>query len=62
VCTSSHFPILTNSITCWVTISISMTVLNLVVTANKLVVTVLDLDMGLVVDTVIDLFVAVPDS
>jgi hypothetical protein len=44
-------------------ISISMTVLDLVVTANKLVVvTVLDLVMKLVVDTVIDLFIPVLDS
>jgi hypothetical protein len=43
-------------------ISISMTVLNSVVTVNKLVVTVLDLVMKLVVDTVIDLFLSVLDS
>ncbi len=36
-----------------------MTVLNLVVTMNKLVVTVLDLVMKLVVDTVIASFVTV---
>jgi hypothetical protein len=36
-----------------------MTVLNLVVTVNKLVVTVLDLVMKLVVDTVIASFVTV---
>jgi hypothetical protein len=46
----------TNSITCCITISISMTVLDLVVTVNILVVTVLDLVMKLLVDTVIDLF------
>ena len=41
-------------------ISISMTVLDSVVTVNKLVVTVLDSVMKLVgVDTVIDLFVTV---
>ncbi len=39
-----------------------MTVLDLVVTVNKLVVTVLDSVMELVVDTVIDSFVAVLNS
>jgi hypothetical protein len=39
-----------------------MTVLDLVVTVNELVVTVLDSAMGLVVDTVIDSFVMVLDS
>jgi hypothetical protein len=39
-----------------------MTVLNSVVTVNKLVATVLDLVMKSVVDTVIDLFVTVLDS
>jgi hypothetical protein len=39
-----------------------MTVLDLVVTANKLVVTVLDSVMKLEVDTVIDLFITVLDS
>jgi hypothetical protein len=40
-----------------------MTVLDSVVTVNKLVVTVLDLVMkSVVVDTVIDLFVTVMDS
>ncbi len=43
-------------------ISISMTVLDSVVTVNKLVVTVLDLVMKLVVDTVIDSCVTVLDS
>ncbi len=38
-----------------------MTVIDLVVTVNKLAVTVLDLVMGLVVDTEIDLFVTVLD-
>ncbi len=38
-----------------------MTVLDLVVTVNELLVTVLDSVMGLVVDTVIDLFVTVLD-
>ncbi len=38
-----------------------MTVLDSVVTVNKLVVTVLDLVMKLVVDTVIDLFATVLD-
>ncbi len=38
-----------------------MTVLHTVVTVNKSVVTVLDLVMKLVVDTVIDLFVTVLD-
>jgi hypothetical protein len=48
---------------CCITMSISMTVLDSVVTVNKLVVTVLDLVMKLVVvDTVIDLFVTVLDS
>ncbi len=59
VCTCSQFPIPT--ISCCITISIPMTVLDLVVTVNKLVVTVLDLVMGLVVDTVIDSFVTVLD-
>ncbi len=46
-----------------ITISISMTVLDSVVTVNELVVTVPDLVMKLVVvDTVIDLFVTVLDS
>jgi hypothetical protein len=63
VCTCSQFHMPTNSITCCITISISMTVLDLVVTVNKLVVTVPDLVMKLVVvDTVIDLFVTVLDS
>jgi hypothetical protein len=39
-----------------------MTVLNSVVTVNKLVVTLLDSVMGSVVDTVIDSFVTVLDS
>ncbi len=39
-----------------------MIVLDSVVTVNKLVVTVLDLVMGLVVNTVIDTFVTVLDS
>ncbi len=39
-----------------------MTVLDSVVTVNKLVAPVLDLVMGLVVDTVIMLFVTVLDS
>jgi hypothetical protein len=51
-----------NSITCCIRISISMTVLDSVVTVNKVVVTVLDSVMKLVVDTVIDLFVTVLDS
>jgi hypothetical protein len=42
-------------------ISISMTVLNSVVTVSEFLVTVLDLVMKLVVDTVIDLFVTVLD-
>jgi hypothetical protein len=41
--------------------SISMTVLDSVVPVNKFVVTVLDLVMKLVVDTVIGLFVTVLD-
>jgi hypothetical protein len=62
-CTCSQFPMPTNSITCCMTISISMTVLDLVVAVNKLVVTMPDLVMKLVVvDTVIDLFVTVLDS
>jgi hypothetical protein len=62
VCTCSQFPIPTNSITCCITILISMTVLDLVVTMNELVVTVPDLVMKLVVvDTVIDSFVTVLD-
>ncbi len=49
--------------TCCITISISMTVLDSVVTVNELVVTVPDSVMKLVVvDTVIDLFVTVLDS
>ncbi len=44
-----------------ITISISITVLNSVVTVNELVVTVLDSVMKLVVDTVIDLFITVLD-
>ncbi len=52
----------TNSITCCMMISISMTVLDLVVAVNKLVVTVPDSVMKLVVvNTVIDLFVTVLD-
>ncbi len=48
----------TNSITCCITISISVTVLDLVVAVNELVVTVLDLVMKLVVvNTLIDSFV-----
>ncbi len=63
VCTCSQFTILTNFITCCIIISISMTVLDSVVTVNKLVVTLLDSVMKLVVvDTVIDLFVTVLDS
>ncbi len=62
VCTCSQFPIPTNFITCCITISFSMTVLDLVVTVNKLVVTVPDSIMKLVVvDTMIDLFVTVLD-
>ena len=58
VCTCSQFPIPANSITCCVRISISMTMLDLVVTVNKLVVTVPDLVMkSVVVNTVIDSFV-----
>jgi hypothetical protein len=51
------------SITCCIMISISMKVLDLVVTVNELVVTVPDSVMkSVVVDTVIDLFVTVLDS
>ncbi len=39
-----------------------MTVLDLIVTVNEMVVPVLDLVMKLVVDTLIDLFVTVLDS
>jgi hypothetical protein len=59
MCTCSQYSIPTNSITC----CINMTVLDLVVTVNKLVVTVLDWVMKMVVvDTVIDLFITVLDS
>jgi hypothetical protein len=58
VCTCSQFPMPTNSITCCIRISISILVLDLVVAVNKLVVTVPDLVMKLVVvNTVIDSFV-----
>jgi hypothetical protein len=58
VCTCSQFPMPTNSITCCIRISISMTVLDLVVAVNELVVTVPDSVMKLVVvNTVIGLFV-----
>ncbi len=58
VWTCSQFPMPTNSITCCVTISISIIVLDLVIAVNKLVVTVPDSVMKLVVvNTVIDLFV-----
>jgi hypothetical protein len=54
------FPMPTNSTTCCIRISISMTVLDLVVAVNKLVVTVPDSVMkSVVVNTVIDLFVTV---
>jgi hypothetical protein len=61
MCTCSQFPIQTFSITCCITISISMTVLDFVVTVNKLVATVLDSVMKLVVDTVIVAFITVLD-
>ena len=52
-----------NSITCCIMISISMTVLDPVVTVNELVVTVPDsVVKSVVVDNVIDLFVTVLDS
>ena len=57
MCTCSQFPMPTNSITCCIMISISMTFLDFVA-VNKLVVTALDLVMKLVVvNTVSDLFV-----
>jgi hypothetical protein len=59
VCTCPPIP--TNSITCCITISISMTMLDSIVTVNKFVVTLLDSVMTLVVDTVIDSFVTVLD-
>jgi hypothetical protein len=50
-------------ITCCITISISMTVLNSVVIVNELVVTVPDSIMkSVVVDTAIDSFITVLDS
>jgi hypothetical protein len=45
-----------------VTVHGVITVLDWLVTVNKLVVTVLDLDMELVIDTVIDSFITVLDS
>ncbi len=60
VCTCSQFPMPKKSITCYIMISISMTMLDLVVAVNKLVVTVLDSVMKLVVvNTVIDSFTIV---
>jgi hypothetical protein len=60
VCTCSQLPMPTNSITCCIMISTSMTVLDLVVAVDKLLVTVPDWVMKLViVNTVIDLFVTV---
>jgi hypothetical protein len=54
----SQFSMPTDSITCCITISISILVLDLVVAVNELVVTVPDLFMKLVVvNAVIDLFV-----
>jgi hypothetical protein len=58
VCTCPQFPMPTNSITCCITISISILVLDSVVAVNELVVTVPDLDMKpVVINTVIDSFV-----
>ncbi len=58
MCTCSQFPMPTNSITCCIRISISVTVLDLVVAVNEMVVTVPALVMkSVVVNTVIDLFV-----
>ncbi len=60
VCTCSQFPMPTNFLTCCITISISMTVLDSAVAVNELVVTVPDLVMkSVAVNTVIDLFVTV---
>ncbi len=57
VFTCSQFPMPTNSITCSIMISISVTVLYSVVAVNELVVTVPDSVMKLVVvNTVIDSF------
>ncbi len=57
MCTCYQFPMPMNSITCCIRISISVTVLYLVVAVNKLVVTVPDLVMKLVVvNNVIDSF------
>ncbi len=60
VCTCCQFPMPTKFMTCCITISISMTVLDLVVAVNELLVNVPDSVMKLVVvNTVIDLFVTV---